>query len=133
MGEIVSLKFRSGGCCGTKYHHGLAAAVFRGGFDLFSREIQDYLLRLVLGREMQRAPVNDHLAAADAEESAEVDDCGARRSCLIDPDLYNLAPVLAAAAMHRRTEHALEITVREHRFPGRQRRDVVSAALRKGG
>src|ERR1051326_344545 len=101
---------------GTHYHHWLAGTVFRGGFDLIAGEVDGDALRPVLRREMQRAPVDHHLAAADAEESAEVDHRRASRAVLIDQHLNDVAHVLAGAAVHRGAENGLQVTVRKHRL-----------------
>src|ERR1043166_3755494 len=102
-----ALEFRISDRGGPQYHHRLAWAVFWGGFDLIAREIEDDALRLVVRREMQRPPVDHHLAAADAPESAQVDHGGAHRGGLIDQHLDDVAHVLAGAALHRSAEDGL--------------------------
>src|ERR1051326_2751379 len=116
---------------GTHYHHWLAGTVFRGGFDLIAGEVDGEALRPVLRREMQRPPVDHHLAAADAQESAEVDHGGAHRGGLIDQHLDDVAHVLAGAALHRSAEDGLQVTVRKHRLR-RERGEVADLSERCG-
>src|SRR5215831_5743012 len=65
--------------------------VFRRGCHLRLAQFQRDAVALVVDPpEMQRVPVDHNLAAADAEEAAEVDDGGAHRAGAVNDDVDNM-------------------------------------------
>ena len=96
--------------------HGLALLVFRRGFHLVAGEFErDRAPRLARRREMQRIPVDRDLAAADAEEAAEIDDGGAHLTGAVDQHVDDPAHILVGGAAHLAAENALDLMVVEDR------------------
>ena len=64
----------------SEYDDRLALLVFRRGLDLIAGQFEgDAVVLILRGGKSQRIPIDRDLAAADAEEAAEIDDRGARR------------------------------------------------------
>ena len=72
--------------------------------------------------EMQGAPVDHDLAAADAEEAAEIDDGCPHRAGAIDDDVDDMAHVLVSGTAHVAAEHAVRLARRDNGDRRRRRR-----------
>src|SRR5690242_20213220 len=93
----------------------LALLVFGSGLDLFAAKLEgDAVLLARLRHEMKRFPGHGDLAAADAEEAAEVDDGGARLALAVDDHVDDAAHALVAHAAHLATHDALHLVAAEH-------------------
>src|ERR1700722_961010 len=75
----------------------------------------------IVGCEFQQVPVDRDLAAADAEETAEIDHCGARPAVLVHQNIDDQTHVFTGRAEHLFAENALGLgaadglEVRQHR------------------
>ncbi len=63
--------------------------------------------------KMQRVPIHRDLAAADAEETAEIDDRGAHLAAAIHQHVDDAAHILVGGAAHFAAEDALDLVVGE--------------------
>src|SRR5262249_30815436 len=69
---------------GAEHDHRLARLVFGRKANLVARELERDAVRPAVRREVQRVPIDRDLAAADAEEAAEIDDGRPHLPGLID-------------------------------------------------
>src|SRR5690242_3300365 len=74
------------------------------------------------GAETKRAPVDDDLAAADAEEAAEIDHCGAHHAVAANDNVNNAAHVLVDGAADLAAKDAVGVARPDHGDGGRRRR-----------
>src|SRR5579875_773975 len=123
---------------GAQHHHGLPLLVFRRRFELIACQVEGDAFGLSGRREVERVPIDRDLAAADAEKTAEIDDCGARHSGLVDDDVDDAAHVLAGCARHRLTQDGLCLVLGQDGRRSRRRGGVRlaragSGVLRLGG
>src|SRR5438445_412864 len=89
--------------------------VFGRRLDLFQRQFErDALLLVGDLTEMQRAPVDDDLAAADAEKAAEIDHRRTRRAEAIDDDVDDAPHILARRAFDVASENAAGVIRVDH-------------------
>src|SRR5215472_519768 len=107
----------------AKHHDRRILLVFGGGGDLGLGQFQRDAVALVVdATEMQRVPVDDDLAAADAEEAAEIDHGGAHRAGAIDNDVDDASHVLIGRAANLAAKYAVSVARRDDRDGGRWHR-----------
>ena len=95
-----------------KNHDGLAVLIGGCGIHLVAVQFQlDRRLGLGWGGKMQRGPIHRDLAAADAEEAAEVDDGGAHLAAAVHQHVDDAAHILVGGAAHFTAENALDLVV----------------------
>ena len=119
--------------------HRLAVLVFGRGFDLVAGQFErDPLAGFAGLRKMQRVPVDRDLAAADAEEAAEIDDGGAHLAGAVDQHIDDPAHILVGGAAHLAAENAFDLMfVEDGHFRGGRRRRIAAGGVagirRRGG
>ena len=67
--------------------------------------------------KMQRVPIHRDLAAADAEETAEIDDRGTHLAVAVDQHIDDPAHVLVGGAEHFAAKNALDLVLVENGLP----------------
>ena len=82
----------------AQHDEGLALLVFRRGLHLVARELKYDPAALLAGGKVQRFPIDRDLSAADAEESAKIDDGGTGLPGLIDDHVDDAAHILVGSA-----------------------------------
>src|SRR5207302_1738764 len=101
---------------GAEHHDRRVLLVFRRRLDLFQRQFErDALLLVGNLSEMKRAPVDHDLAAADAEEAAEIDHRRAHGTGAVDDHVDDAPHVLAGRAADVASENAARLIRADHR------------------
>src|SRR5262249_49334094 len=108
---------------GAKHDHRRILLVFGRLAHLLLGQFQRDAVALVGNRaEAQRAPVDDDLATADAEEAAEIDHRGAHHAFAVDDDVDNAAHVLVGGAADLTAKDTVRVARPDHRNRSRRRR-----------
>ncbi|MEA3022757.1 MAG: hypothetical protein QOK01_1609 [Alphaproteobacteria bacterium] len=106
---------------GTEDRDRASLLEFRSRLDLVLGQLDgDDVLLAIVAQEFEHRPIDRDLAAADAQESAEIDDGRARLAVAIDHHVDEAAHVLAGDAAHALAENGLRVAGVEH--DGRRRR-----------
>src|SRR3954464_8000957 len=88
----------------------LVLLIFRRRYHLLLGQVERDAVALVRdAAKMQCIPVDDDLAAADAEEAAEIDHSGPNHAGAVDDDVNDTAHVLISCAAYLPAEHAMGI------------------------
>src|SRR5689334_15886524 len=100
---------------GAKHDHRLILLVFGRLAHLLLGQFQrDAVAFVGDAAEPQRTPVDHDLAAADAEEAAEIDHRGAHHAFAVDDDIDDAAHVLVGSAADLAAQNAVRIARPDH-------------------
>src|SRR5262245_28030355 len=105
---------------GAEHDHRLILLVFGRLAHLLLGQFQrDTVLLVFNGTEVERTPIDNDLAAADAEETTEIDHRGADHAVAVDDDVDDAAHVLVSRTTDLAAEDAMSVARPDHGDRGR--------------
>lgn len=99
----------------AEHHQRFAGLVFGGQPDLVAGQLQDDVVHRSAGWKAQRAPIDGDRAAADAEESTEVDDGCPNLAGALHDHIDNASHVFIGSAVYILAENALSVAIVDDR------------------